>query len=674
MQLNNLLYIIGAAIIALLIAVFHYFYKTKSKQRVNIILAFLRFLSLFSLFLLLLNLKFESTIITELKPNLVVAVDDSKSIKYANKNEVTAKIIDDIQSSDDLNNKFDIDFYSFGKNLNSLDTLNFSTAYSDISKPLTEVKELYKDVISPIILITDGIQTYGKDYEYVDFDKPIFPIVVGDTTSYSDLKISKQNVNRYTYLNNKFPVETFINYAGNDNVSANFDVFKGQSKVYSKRLIFSKEKNSQRLEFFLTASPIGKHHYTSRISYLENEKNTQNNSKDFLVEVIDEQSKILLLTSFLHPDVGMLKKSIETNIQRKVDIKLVGDNYDFEDYQLAILYQPTSNFSTIYDKLNTLNSNYLVITGTKTDWKFLNTTQDYFSKNWINSNEVSKPILNDKFSSFVLTKMDFNNFPPLIDKFGDIALKSKSDVLLFKNLEGIATSKPLMTSFEEDEKRVVAIFGENIWRWRLNSFTDTSSFQNFDDFISRIIQYLSANKKTNRLEVDYSAINYAESTIDFNVKYLDKNYRFDPTQKIWINVINKLDKSTNKFPLIASSNSYSTSLSGLTPGSYDFTITVDNDVIKSLGSFEVLSFDIEKQNLTANYKKLKMLSDKTNGRLFYSSNHNILFDELINDNRFKTIQISEKKYESLIDWKWLLGLIVLSLSLEWFIRKYNGLI
>lgn len=640
----------------------------------NTLFTFLRFLSLFSLFLLLLNLKFEKTIITEQKPKLIVAVDNSKSIEYANDAIVVHRIVNDFKSNVTLNEKFDIDYYAFGKSLNLLDTLNFSATYSDISKPLTETKELYNDAISPLILITDGIQTYGKDYEYIDSNKPIFPIVVGDTTVYSDLKISKINVNRYTYLNNKFPVETFINYTGNDNVSANFDVFKGKSKVFSKRLQFSKEKNSQRLDFFLDASSVGKHYYTSRISYLENEKNTQNNSKDFVVEVIDEQSKILLLTSFLHPDVGMLKKSIETNIQRKVDIKLINDTYTLEEYQLTILYQPTSSFSTIYDKLNSLNSNYLVITGSKTDWDFLNTAQNYFSKNWINSNEISKPIFNNEFSSFTLNKLNFENFPPLVDKFGDIELKSKYDVLLFKSIEGVATTKPLITSFEENEKRVVVIFGENIWRWRANSFNDSSSFENFDDFISRTVQYLSSNKKTNRLEVDFSAINYAQSTVDFNVRYLDKNYRFDLTQKIWITVTNKQDKSTSKFPLIAGSNSYTTSLSRLNPGSYDFTVTVDNEAIKSFGSFEVLSFDIEKQQLTANYKKLKTLAKKTEGVLYYKSNHEKLFDALINDNRFKTIQKSEKKYESLIDWKWLLGLIVVSLSLEWFIRKYNGLI
>ena len=33
-----------------------------------------------------------------------------------------------------------------------------------------------------------------------------------------------------------------------------------------------------------------------------------------------------------------------------------------------------------------------------------------------------------------------------------------------------------------------------------------------------------------------------------------------------------------------------------------------------------------------------------------------------------------QKIEPLIEWRYLLGLIILSLSIEWFLRKYNGLI
>ena len=74
------LYIIGAAIIALLIAVFHYFYKSKNNGKVSILLTFLRYISFFALFLLLLNLQVEQTEIETIKPTLVVVVDNSSSI------------------------------------------------------------------------------------------------------------------------------------------------------------------------------------------------------------------------------------------------------------------------------------------------------------------------------------------------------------------------------------------------------------------------------------------------------------------------------------------------------------------------------------------------------------------------------------------------------------------
>jgi hypothetical protein len=50
-----------------------------------------------------------------------------------------------------------------------------------------------------------------------------------------------------------------------------------------------------------------------------------------------------------------------------------------------------------------------------------------------------------------------------------------------------------------------------------------------------------------------------------------------------------------------------------------------------------------------------------------------MIDVLLNDNRYQQVQKREQKVVPLIDWKYLLGLIVLILSAEWFIRKYNGL-
>jgi hypothetical protein len=48
---------------------------------------------------------------------------------------------------------------------------------------------------------------------------------------------------------------------------------------------------------------------------LKKEK-TYNNSKNFAVEVIDQKTKIALVTAINHPDVAALKRSIESNAQR----------------------------------------------------------------------------------------------------------------------------------------------------------------------------------------------------------------------------------------------------------------------------------------------------------------------------------------------------------------------
>ena len=42
-----------------------------------------------------------------------------------------------------------------------------------------------------MLLITDGNQTYGNDYQYTasNYKQPIYPIILGDTITYTDLSI-----------------------------------------------------------------------------------------------------------------------------------------------------------------------------------------------------------------------------------------------------------------------------------------------------------------------------------------------------------------------------------------------------------------------------------------------------------------------------------------------------
>jgi len=71
---------------------------------------------------------------------------------------------------------------------------------------------------------------------------------------------------------------------------------------------------------------------------------------------------------------------------------------------------------------------------------------------------------------------------------------------------------------------------------------------------------------------------------------------------------------------------------------------------------------------------LQQLATNSGGNAYFINNYTALTDNLLNDNRYLPIQKSNKSVVPLIDWSYLLFIIALSLALEWFIRKYKGLI
>jgi len=149
---------------------------------------------------------------------------------------------------------------------------------------------------------------------------------------------------------------------------------------------------------------------------------------------------------------------------------------------------------------------------------------------------------------------------------------------------------------------------------------------------------------------------------------------FDTNAAISIVLENTLTQTTRSIPLLLRNNYYEVDLSGITPGDYNFTIRVENEQLSQSGSFKVLNFDIEKQFLNANVDKLAKLAENTDGEIFFPEQFSELEKVLFAKEEYTAVQKSKENEIPLIDWKYLLALIVISLSIEWFLRKYNGLI
>lgn len=661
---------------ALLLALFQYLYKSK-KRKLNPVFAFLRFLVLFATAILIINPKFEKENLENEKPSLIVAVDNSESVAYLNYDENVLNLVESVKGNNTLNDKYNVELFSFGKAFKSADSISFQEPQTNISSLFKDIKQAYKEKIAPVVLITDGNQTLGNDYQFVaeQYNQPIFSVILGDTIRYSDLKIQQLNVNKYAYLNNQFPVEIITVFNGNSSIDTQLTISKNGNVVQRQNIHFSNEANSKVINITLPANTVGIESYVATITPLNSEKNKTNNSKPFAIEVIDQKTVIAIISSITHPDIGTLKKSIESSEQRSVTIVTPQEYLNNpNDFQAVILYQPNSTFSAVYEFLNTNSLDRFTITGTQTDWSFLNQVQTSYNHEVTGQLEDFQVTLNNNYRTFIVNDLDFDSYPPLRSEFGAVNFNIPFETLFYKRINTSIIDEPLMATFETPSFREVILLGEGLWRWRAQEYLNQESFLEFDDFLGKAIQYITTNTRRARLVLNYESFYEGNSDIRIGAQFFNKNYEFDNKASLTISLKNSETQQVTNIPFVLKQSMYEVDLSNYSAGDYDFTVSANDGEVRDSGHIKILDFKVEEQFLNANVTKLQEIATNSEGSSYFIANTDALFNNLMNDQRFTTIQRSTKNVVPLIDFKILLIIIVLSLTIEWFLRKYNGLI
>jgi len=677
MQTGTVLLIIFSALLALVIAYYQYFYKSKKKNNLFVTLAILRFLAIFSCLLLLINPKFSKTSLVLEKANLVLLLDNSSSLNTEVEKAQMRTILEGFRTNEALRDNFEFSSFSFGQFLNTVDSLSHDEQATNISKALSTINDIYSTATTAVILATDGNQTLGEDYQYYAATQqlPVYPIVLGDTTQYADLRIDQLNINKYAFLKNRFPIEIYSSYQGKGTVNSLLTItFDGQA-VHREQLQFNSSASSRISNTLITASSVGVKEVKVNISALENERNLANNTRLTAIEVIDEKTNIAIISELLHPDIGALKKAIESNEQRSVSIlRPETPIKDLEEVDLFILYQPRPSFRPVFQYIKDRVAPKLTITGAKTDWDFLNGVQNSFTKNSYNQSEEVFPVLNPGFGIFDVSGFSIEDFPPLEGYLGEILITKSFENILDQQVKGVAIDEPLLSVIGNENEREAVLFAENIWKWRAQAYKNDKSFKNFDDLISRIILYLTSKEPRSRLTLDYQNTYQGIGEASISAAYFDETFVFDSNASISLTLKNTDESISREIPMLLMNGYYKADLSNLPPGQYNFTVKVAAEDITKSGNFSMLDFDVEKQFYSSNYRKLERLADVTNAALFYPNELEELIENLLVDPQFVPTQKSKQNVVSLVDFRLLLGIIIAALAAEWFIRKYNGLI
>jgi hypothetical protein len=128
---------------------YQYYYKVKKPTKVNFLLVIIRSLVFFLLIVLFLNPSITKKIFINQKAKLSVLVDNSSSVTFLKRDSLVYVMLQKFKTHENLNKRFDINYYSFGNLFQQSDSFSFDESQTDISMPLERISKIQKIQVLP---------------------------------------------------------------------------------------------------------------------------------------------------------------------------------------------------------------------------------------------------------------------------------------------------------------------------------------------------------------------------------------------------------------------------------------------------------------------------------------------------------------------------------------------
>ncbi len=672
---------------------FTLYFRQKKFQEKSVfliaLLSILRFLSVGTIVFLLLSPFFKFFTEQKNKPILVLAQDYSESLKNTYSDDELLALNNDIKRIEsELQDKYDVRTFGFGGDVYTKLRDSFNLKSTNISKLLNLVNESYDDYeLAGVVISTDGIFNEGAlpDYFPLKHNVPFYSVALGDTIEKRDVYINAIYHNDIAFLGDKTQIKVDVKAVGYKGKNTSLQLYRmkenGQySKLDSKTLKINRDNFFTTNLFEIDANKVGIAKYRISLGKLDNEFSYKNNSKNAFIEVIDSKVKVLIYANSPHPDIGALKDVLEANKNYEVSLEYGNKAIDPKAYDLLIYHNLPSyknNLKSIETIVQNANIPQLFIVGNQTNINRLNQIQRVVEirKKGSSSDEVQAR-LNTDFKLFETTSNGIDKlekFPPLLAPFGEYITKPNAEVLLFQKINNIKTNRPLMVLGTDSRRPEAVLSGFNLYKWRLYNYLSYENTDFFTSLFTQTVQYLTIKKDKSQWRVKSTKNIYQDSeTIVFDAELYNDNYERTNEPEAYLKV---RDQENHQYNYVFSgyNGSYRLEVGTLPPGNYSFVAGTRymNKELKRKGSFSVVEKDLEKFDLVAKHRTLNKLSSRTNGKTFYLNQIDALIDTL-KQNEAKPVIYYGQHTKMVLDLKWVFWLIILLLSLEWFIRRYNG--
>ncbi|HKJ78994.1 MAG TPA: hypothetical protein VKA10_05640, partial [Prolixibacteraceae bacterium] len=291
--------------------------------------------------------------------------------------------------------------------------------------------------------------------------------------------------------------------------------------------------------------------------------------------------------------------------------------------------------------------------------------------------EEALATLNPAYGTFTISeelREMLPKFPPLLAPFAEYQLEPEYSPLFYQRLKNVETNKPLLATGTTGGRKTGFLFGEGIWRWRLFNYYSSQSHRQFNELINQLVQYLALRENEDNFIVEFSPVYNEIDNVVLTAEVYNDAFEPVTSEEVTITMEND-DGEEFDFTFDATGDNYHLNAGNLPVGDYVFTaqVTLGNETYTETGSFTVVQVNIENIVTQANHRMLYQLAINSGGKFFLPGSVDEMINGIKESNELKPVNYFQESVNEILNLRWWFFVLLVLLSVEWFLRKFWGI-
>ncbi len=682
------------------------------------ILVFLRASAFILMFFVLFGTIIRITIIKKRKATVAILVDTSSSMRISEHGKTRAEIVRKLLKSPEiaaLRNHYNLHTYFFSDTLSFLhktipDSISFNGIGTDIARAIETVStKKRKNYLGAILIFSDGAVNQGEDPVKIAETQscPIYGVTVGEMKQKPDVVLTELLTNEITYTGNRVPVQVAIRGSGFPGKKISLLLKLGKKIVDQRTVVIPPNGLETSAELYFTPQHAGFQKFTVEVPPLGGELTSENNYREFYVKVLKSKLKVFLFASVPSADFVFLKRIIKddkninlvTRTQKKGDTFYEGlfpSDSEVKSVDLIILldfpdsFTPLKVWNKVVKILRDGHKPFFLIAGKHLDLQRFRPiksllpfyaaqrTAEHFIYPNLTSIGAIHPVLrvrDEEKENIAL----WRQLPPLFSPWRSIRIRKGAQLLaraVSRKFVGLSDRQglPLLLAYHVGEAKILVLFGAGLYRWDLLMWGTGGTNEVFKTFIGNSVRWLVVRGENKILRLSTNKRVYSSGEkVYLSAQVYDEAYHPVEDARVTIKFTSSLNRE------------YTLSLNNVGNGRYQKTFKVfESGNYKIIGEaflhnrflgkdetkIAVSSFNPEFLETKANPELLKDIAVATGAK---SGPPDSLFS-IVKAMHFPAQSVAFTKEVETYNLPLILVLIILLLSIEWFIRKRKGMV